>query len=131
METEARHWRQKSTFDGIETKQRDEGCYGQRVRDLFRGRWRAAAVCADHSEKMRLLVALCRELARLGLPSVMSDARPALSVSGGPADPKVWISVSPCGEFYEWFPDPGDRFPATSPECAAERIAGRLRTHPG
>ncbi|MCO5998619.1 hypothetical protein [Actinoallomurus rhizosphaericola] len=86
---------------------------------------------ADHSEKMRLLVALCRELARLGLPSVMSDARPALSVGGGPADPKLWISVSPCGEFFEWCPDSGGRFPADNPECAAETIAGRLRAHTG
>lgn len=86
---------------------------------------------ADHSEKMRLLVALCRELARLGLPSVMSDARPALSVGGGPADPKVWISVSPCGEFYEWCPGSGDRVPATSPVYAAARIAGRLRARTG
>ncbi|MCO5970243.1 hypothetical protein [Actinoallomurus soli] len=85
---------------------------------------------ADHSEKMRLLVALCRELARLGLPSVMSDARPALSV-GGPADPRLWISVSPCGEFFEWCTNSGDRFPAASPERAAERIMGCLRAHTG
>jgi hypothetical protein len=84
-------------------------------------------VCADHSKKMQLLVALCRELARLGLPSVLSDARPALSVRGGPANPRVWISVSPCGEFYEWCPESGDRLPAAHPESAAERIAVHFR----
>jgi hypothetical protein len=84
-------------------------------------------VYADHSEKVRLLVSLCRELARLGLPSMMSDARPALSVHGGPMDPRVCISVSACGEFYEWCPWSGDRLPATDPETAAERIAAHLR----
>jgi hypothetical protein len=86
-------------------------------------------VNADHSDKMRLLVALCRELATLGFASTMSDARPALSVRGGPTDPRVWISVSPCGEFFEWCPESGDRLPVASPETAAERIAVRLRTH--
>ncbi|MCO6007361.1 hypothetical protein NE236_20485 [Actinoallomurus purpureus] len=61
----------------------------------------------------------------------MSDARPALSVRGDPADPRVWISVSACGEFFEWCPRSGDRLLAADPETAAERIAAHLRTDAG
>ena len=86
---------------------------------------------ADHSEKMRLLVSLCRELSKLGLPAVMSDARPALSVCAGLVKPRMWISVSACGEFFEWCAHPAGRLVASDPEGAAERIANHLRTNFG
>lgn len=85
----------------------------------------------DHTEKVRLLAALCRELARLGLHAVLSDARPALWLPAGPAGPRRWISVSPCGKFYEWRRDTGTSLVVADPRGAARRIARELRTRAG
>lgn len=83
----------------------------------------------DHDEKVRLLVRLCRELAGLGLHAVMSDARPALSVRAGLAEPRLWVWVSPGGEFFEWCARTGGPLPAADPQRAAARIADYVRTH--
>ena len=80
----------------------------------------------DHNEEIGLLAILCRELAGLGLNVGMSDAKPALSVRQGRRDSRLWVSVSPTGEFFEWCRDSGDRHAAADPAGAALRIADRL-----
>lgn len=86
---------------------------------------------ADHDEKMRLLVSLCRELTKRGFPTVMCDARPALSVRAGLTAPRLWISVSPGGEFFECCHRPGGRLAASNPVDAADRITDHVRIHLG
>ncbi len=85
----------------------------------------------DHTEKVRLLVALCRELACFGLHAVLCDARPALWLPTGPAEPRRWVSVSRCGEFFEWWHDTGASLVVADPRSAARRIAREVRTRPG
>lgn len=85
----------------------------------------------DHAEKVRLLASLCRELAHLGLHAVLSDARPALWLAPGRADPRLWVSVSPCGEFFEWWNRRGAPLFVTDPRGAARRIARDVRRRTG
>ncbi len=74
----------------------------------------------SHKEKLRLLSVLCRELVGLGLHVGMSDAKPALLVRLGCLDPRLWISISATGEFFEWR---RGTHAATDPVGAAHRIA--------
>lgn len=76
----------------------------------------------EQTEEVRLLAALCRELARHGLDVGMSDAKPALSVRRGSA-PRLWIVVDTgC---YAW--GRGRRGPVSDPAGTAAEIAADLR----
>ena len=56
----------------------------------------------EQTAEVRLLAALCRELARQGFDVGMSDAKPALSVRLNPTEPRLWISVDVRDGFFEW-----------------------------
>jgi hypothetical protein len=56
----------------------------------------------EHGDQVRLLAALCRELAILGLDVGMSDARPAVSVRRSRGDPRLWISVDIQDGCFSW-----------------------------
>jgi hypothetical protein len=80
----------------------------------------------DQNEELRLLAALCRELAELGLTVGMSDAKPALSVRHGRRGARLWVWVGSKGELFEWCRSADGRHPAADPAGAAQRIADRL-----
>jgi hypothetical protein len=84
------------------------------------------AVTIDQNEKLRVLAALCRELAELGLNVGMSDAKPAISARFGRLAPRLWISVNPTGEFFEWCRDTRDRHAVADPKGAARQIADHV-----
>jgi hypothetical protein len=65
--------------------------------------------------ELMLIVALCREAAKLGLNVGISDARPAVVIRTA-ANPPMWITVDDSGEFFEW--NQG-RHPVTDPAGAA------------
>lgn len=82
----------------------------------------------DQTEEIRLLAALCRELATLGLDVGMSDAAPALSVRWSRTDPRLWVSVRD-GRF-AWQTEGASRprhHPAADATGAAKLIAGDVR----
>lgn len=85
----------------------------------------------DHAEKVRLLATLCRELTRYGLHAVLSDARPALWLSAGRTTPRLWVSVSACGEFFEWWHEDHTPLAVADPRGAARRIACEVSQRPG
>ena len=53
------------------------------------------------TSELMLIVALCRESAKLGLNVGMSDARPAAVIRTA-TSPATWITVGVTGEFFEW-----------------------------
>ncbi|MDN3352922.1 hypothetical protein [Actinomadura sp. DC4] len=77
----------------------------------------------EQTEEVRLLAALCRELAKQGLDVGMSDAKPALSVRRRRYAPRLWILVD--AGFFEW--GCGRRHAVTDPAGTAARIAGDVR----
>jgi hypothetical protein len=77
----------------------------------------------EHTTELRLLATLCRELASLGLDVGMSDAKPALSVRQGRANPRLWISVDVADGFYVWHGAGRRSHPVTDPAGAAKLIA--------
>jgi hypothetical protein len=79
----------------------------------------------EQTEEVRLLAALCRELAKHGLDVGMSDAKPALSVRRRSAAPRLWVSVDACAGFFEW--GGGRRHAVTDPAGTATRIAADVR----
>lgn len=76
---------------------------------------------------VELLVDLCRELVKLGMHVGLSDARPAVSVRGGLAHPKVWIEVDPSGESFVWRRDDRVHHATDDPAGVAARIADYLK----
>jgi hypothetical protein len=76
---------------------------------------------------MRLLAALCRELALLGLDVGMSDAKPAVSVRLRRPDPRLWVSVDVRDGSFEWCRFDGGRHAVDDPAGAARRIASAVR----
>jgi hypothetical protein len=82
------------------------------------------AMTIEQTAGLRLLATLCRELATLGLDVGMSDAKPALSVRLGRADPRLWVSVDLAGGCYVWQGAGRRRHPVTDPAGAAKLIAG-------
>jgi hypothetical protein len=81
----------------------------------------------DHTEEIRLLAALCRELATQGLDVGMSDAAPALSVRWSRTDPRLWVTVSVRDGCFAWPAEDASRprhHPATDAPGAAKLIAG-------
>jgi hypothetical protein len=85
----------------------------------------------NQNEEVRLLAALCRELAKSGLIVGMSDAKPAVSVRLGGEDPRLWVSVDMTGEFFEWCRGVDERHAVADPEGAAQVIADRVRCSAG
>ena len=79
----------------------------------------------EQTEEVRLLAALCRELAGHGLDVGMSDAKPALSVRRGSAAPRLWILVDVYAGFFSW--GCGRRHAVTDPAGTAAEIAADLR----
>jgi hypothetical protein len=79
----------------------------------------------SRARELKLITALCRESARLGLSVGMSDARPAAVIRTGVAPP-WWITVDATGAFFEWC-TAGFRHPAADPTGAAALIAQRVR----
>jgi hypothetical protein len=75
----------------------------------------------EQIEEVRLLAALCRELAKRGLDVGMSDAKPALSVRQRHAAPRLWILVDAYAGFFEW--GCGRRHAVTDPAGTAAEIA--------
>jgi hypothetical protein len=75
---------------------------------------------------LRVLVALCEELIKLGVKVGLSDARPALSVRGALVERKLWIEVDPTGEAFIWRQDDRVGHAVDDPSGAAEAIAEYL-----
>jgi hypothetical protein len=84
----------------------------------------------DDSRRIRDLEALsllCRELARLGMTFGISDARPAVWVRTNLTDSRVWISVNPSGQLFNWRRDDVDRHPVDDPAGAAAQLFEYLK----
>jgi hypothetical protein len=79
----------------------------------------------EQTEEVRLLAALCRELAKQGLDVGMSDAKPAVSVRRRPTVPRLWIIVDACAGVFEW--GGGRRHAVGDPAGTAARIAADVR----
>lgn len=79
----------------------------------------------EQTEEVRLLAALCRELAKHGFDVGMSDAKPALFVRHRRAAPRLWILVDACAGFFEW--GCGRRHAVTDPAGTAAQIASDVR----
>lgn len=77
----------------------------------------------DQTERLRLLAALCREFAGLGLDVGMSDAKPALSVRLGRTGRRLWVSIGADGGHFEWHRTDLRRHPVADPAGAAKLIA--------
>jgi hypothetical protein len=69
---------------------------------------------------LKLITALCRESAKLGMNVGMSDARPAAVIRTN-AQPPTWITVGVSDGFFEWQGD-GNRHPIADPAGAAARL---------
>jgi hypothetical protein len=80
----------------------------------------------QQTEGVRLLAALCRELAWLGLDVGMSDAKPALSVRRRRTERRLWISIDVDDGFFEWR-DGRRRHAVSDPAGAAKLIAVDVR----
>jgi hypothetical protein len=76
----------------------------------------------QQTEGVRLLAALCKELAQLGLDVGMSDAKPALAVRRCRTELRLWISVDVDDGFFEWR-DGRRRHAVSDPSGAAKLIA--------
>lgn len=98
----------------------DAGC-----RDAVGCGRRAGGGRIEQTEGVRLLAALCRELAGHGLDLGMSDAKPALWVRLGRRDPRLWVLVDVGAGRFEW--GHGSRHPAADPAGTADRIAREIR----
>lgn len=84
----------------------------------------------DQTEEIRLLAALCRELATRGLDVGMSDAAPALSVRWSRTDPRLWVTVSVPDGCFAWQTERASRprhHPSADAAGAAKLIAGDVR----
>jgi hypothetical protein len=84
----------------------------------------------EQTEGVRLLTALCRELASLGLDVGMTDAKPALSVRLSRTNPRLWISVNVDDGAFEWRRGDRRRHTAADPAGAAKLIADDVRGLP-
>jgi hypothetical protein len=85
------------------------------------------AMSIEQTQEVRLLAALCRELARLGLDVGMSDAKPALSVRLSRTDPRLWVLVDVRDGFFEWCRGGDRRHAVTDTAGAAKLIADDVR----
>lgn len=72
-----------------------------------------------------LIVALCRESAKLGLNVAMSDARPA-AVFRTQSPPSAWLTVAVEGEFFALY-GAENRLPVADPAGAAAFISKYLQ----
>jgi hypothetical protein len=77
----------------------------------------------SRERELGVLMELCRELVRLGVPVGMSDARPAVSVPGGLADRRIWIEVDASRNSFVWRGDDHERHTVEDPAGAAARLA--------
>jgi hypothetical protein len=76
--------------------------------------------------ELEQIAGLCRALAKVGVMVSMSDARPAAVVPNA-SYPRLVVTVSSSGEFFEWG-DPRERHPVADRTGAAARIAHDLNT---
>lgn len=80
-----------------------------------------------HQRRLELVTELCRALSKYSVNIGLSDARPAVSVRSGLVNPKLWISVSACGQYFVWRRYDEMQHPVEDPTGAAAQIAAYLK----